>query len=132
MFRISLIKKDFLVLMSKNILSQPISYSPPFTTFVRTRQTNIHTHLLLYKYIGIHMHPVILWISWFWYHSWNRAPIFQYTSGNMLMQKGTYNTVFFQLHWLPVCFKSLYKILFHTFKLLSGTPPLYLNNLIEK
>ena len=40
--------------------------------------------------------------------------------------------VLFQLHWLPVCFRSLYKILFHTFKVLTGTAPLYPSNLIQK
>ena len=40
--------------------------------------------------------------------------------------------VLFQLHWLPVHFRSLYKILFHTFTVLSGTPPLYLRTLIQK
>jgi len=34
--------------------------------------------------------------------------------------------VLFQLYWLPVCFRSLYKILF-----LNGTAPLYLRNLIQ-
>jgi len=40
--------------------------------------------------------------------------------------------VLFQLHWLPVRFRSLYKILVHTFKVLSGTAPLSLNDLIKK
>jgi len=39
--------------------------------------------------------------------------------------------VFFQLHWIPVRFRSLYKILFHTFNVFSGTAPLYLIDLIE-
>jgi len=34
------------------------------------------------------------------------------------------------LHWFPVRFRSLYKILSHTFKVLSGTTPLYLSYLI--
>ena len=54
------------------------------------------------------------------------------TSGDTHSQKGTYNTSLFQLHWLPVCFRSLYKIMFHTFKVLSGTALLYLTDLIEK
>ena len=40
--------------------------------------------------------------------------------------------VLFQLHWLPVRFRSLYKILFLTFKVLNGTAPVYLSDLIEK
>ena len=40
--------------------------------------------------------------------------------------------VLFQLHQLPVRFRSLYKILFHTFKVLSGIAPVYLIDLIEK
>ena len=40
--------------------------------------------------------------------------------------------VLFQLHWLPLRLRSLYKILFHTFKVLSGTTPLYLSDLIQK
>ena len=31
--------------------------------------------------------------------------------------------VLFQLQWLPVHFRSLHKILFHTFKVLNGTAP---------
>ena len=34
--------------------------------------------------------------------------------------------VLFQLHWLPIRFRSLYKILFYPFKVLSWTAPLYL------
>ena len=40
--------------------------------------------------------------------------------------------VLYQLHWLPVHFISLYKILFHTCNVLSGTAPLYLSDLIKK
>ena len=40
--------------------------------------------------------------------------------------------VFFQLHWLPVRFRSVYKILFLTSKVLNGIAPVYLNDLIEK
>ena len=40
--------------------------------------------------------------------------------------------VLFQMHWLPVRFRSLYKILFHTFKVLNGTTSVYLSDLIEK
>jgi len=46
--------------------------------------------------------------------------------------KGEHITpVLFQLHWLPVSFRSLYKILFHTFKVPNGTAPVYLSDLIE-
>ena len=50
---------------------------------------------------------------------------------------GTHNRehrtpVLFQLHWLPVRFRSLYKIMFLTFKVLNGTAPVYLSDLIEK
>jgi len=41
-------------------------------------------------------------------------------------------SVLFQLHWLPVRFRSLYKILFRIFKVLSGTAPHILSDLIEK
>ena len=42
-------------------------------------------------------------------------------------------TVLFQVGWFPVILISLYKILFPTFKVLSGTVPLkYLRDLIEK
>ena len=37
--------------------------------------------------------------------------------------------VLFQLPWLPVRFRSLYKILFHTFKVLNVTAALYLSDL---
>jgi len=37
-------------------------------------------------------------------------------------------TVLFQLHWLPVRFRSFNKIMFHTFKVLNGTSPLYLSD----
>ena len=40
-------------------------------------------------------------------------------------------TVLFQLHWLPVRFRSLYMILFHTVRVLSGTAPVYLSDMIE-
>jgi len=40
--------------------------------------------------------------------------------------------VSFQLHWLSVGFRSLYKIPFHAFKVLSGTALPYLSDLIEK
>ena len=40
--------------------------------------------------------------------------------------------VLFQLHWLPVHLRSLYKILFRTFKVLSRTAPMYLCDLIKK
>jgi len=39
--------------------------------------------------------------------------------------KGNTTTVLFQMHWICVCFRSLYKILFHAFKVLSGTASLY-------
>ena len=39
--------------------------------------------------------------------------------------------VLFQLHWLPVLFISEYKILFLTFKVMNGTVPVYLSDLIE-
>ena len=38
----------------------------------------------------------------------------------------------FKLYWLLVCFISLYNILFHTFKVLNGTEPLNLSDLIQK
>jgi len=38
--------------------------------------------------------------------------------------------VWFQLHWVPIRFRSLYNTLFHTFNVLSGTAPLYLSDLI--
>jgi len=47
-------------------------------------------------------------------------------------RKGEHITVLFQLDWLPVGFRSLYEILFHTFNVLSGPGPLYLRDLIEK
>ena len=48
-------------------------------------------------------------------------------------RKGEYITPgLFQLHWVPERFRSVYKILFLTFKVLNGTAPLYLNDLIEK
>ena len=40
--------------------------------------------------------------------------------------------VLFQLHWLPVRFRSLYNILCHTLKVLNETAPVYLRDLIEK
>ena len=40
--------------------------------------------------------------------------------------------VMFQLHWLPVSFRTLYKILFYTFQVLSGTVPLFLSDLIQR
>ena len=40
--------------------------------------------------------------------------------------------VLFQLYWLTVRFRLLFKILFHTFNVLTGTGPVYLNDLIEK
>jgi len=40
--------------------------------------------------------------------------------------------VLFQFHWLPVRSRSLYKVLFLTFKVLNGTAPVYLSDLIEK
>jgi len=40
--------------------------------------------------------------------------------------------VLFQLYWLPERFILLYKILFLTFKVLHGTAPVYLSDLIEK
>jgi hypothetical protein len=40
--------------------------------------------------------------------------------------------VLFNLHWLLVRFRSMYKILFHTFKVFNGTAPVYLSDLIEK
>jgi len=40
--------------------------------------------------------------------------------------------VLFQLHWLPICFRSLYKILFLTFKVINGIASVYLSDLIEK
>jgi len=40
--------------------------------------------------------------------------------------------VLFQLPWLPVRFRLPYKILFHTFKVLNGTAPVSLSDLIEK
>jgi len=39
--------------------------------------------------------------------------------------------VLFQLHCLPVRSKSLYTILYYAFKVLSGTAPLYLSELIQ-
>ena len=39
--------------------------------------------------------------------------------------------VLFQLHWLPVRFRIMHKILFHTFKVLNGTAPVYISDLIE-
>jgi len=39
--------------------------------------------------------------------------------------------VLFQRHWLPVHFRSLYKILFHTFNVLSGTALVYLSDPIK-
>ena len=39
--------------------------------------------------------------------------------------------VLFQLNWLPVRFRLLYAILFLTFKVLNGTAPVYLSDLIE-
>ena len=39
--------------------------------------------------------------------------------------------VLFQLHWLSVRFRSMYKILFQTFNILSGIVPLYVSDLIE-
>ena len=41
-------------------------------------------------------------------------------------------SVLLRLHWLPVLFRSLYKILFHAFKWLVGTAPLYLSHLIQR
>ena len=38
----------------------------------------------------------------------------------------------FQLHWLPVCLRSHYKILFLTFKVLNETAPGYSSDLIKK
>jgi len=40
--------------------------------------------------------------------------------------------IWFQLHWFPVRFRSLYKNLFITFNVLSGTAPVYLSDLIGK
>jgi len=54
------------------------------------------------------------------------------TFGDMYSQKGTFNISLFQLHWLSLRFRSLYKILFHTFKVVSGTAPLWLSDVILK
>jgi len=40
-------------------------------------------------------------------------------------------SVLFQLYWLPVRFRSVYKIMFHIFKVLTGTAPVYLSDLIK-
>ena len=40
--------------------------------------------------------------------------------------------VLFQLNWLPVRFRSLYKLLFLTFKVMNGTAPVYLSDQIGK
>ena len=40
--------------------------------------------------------------------------------------------ILFQLHWLPLRFRSLYKILFYTFNVLSETPLFCLSDLIYK
>jgi len=48
------------------------------------------------------------------------------------IRKGEHITqVLFRLHWLPVRFRLFYKILFLTFKVLNGTAPVYLSDLIE-
>jgi len=54
------------------------------------------------------------------------------TSGYTQSQKRTHNTYCFgQFPRVPVLFRPLYKILFHTFKVLSRTAPLYLSDLIQ-
>ncbi len=40
--------------------------------------------------------------------------------------------VLLQLHWLPVRYRSWYKILLHTLKIMSGQAPVYLNDLVQK
>jgi hypothetical protein len=51
---------------------------------------------------------------------------------SLLTRKGEHITpVLFQLHLVPVRFRSMYRILFHTFSVLSGIAPLYLSDLIE-
>ena len=40
--------------------------------------------------------------------------------------------VLLQLHWLPVKCRSWYKLLLHTFKIMSGQAMVYLSNLIQK
>ena len=39
--------------------------------------------------------------------------------------------VLFQLHWLCIRFRLLHKILFHTFKVLTGRAALYISNIIK-
>jgi len=56
---------------------------------------------------------------------WNSTTVSQRSDANVY-------AFCFQLHSLPVRFKSMYQILFHTFKVLCRTAPLYLSDLIQR